>query len=483
MSKLEYPRLQRNEIVSVLAEYQIANISDSDLLHPNSDFISNLYRHILYYLDLLQEDDGQINFEALQQFENPESHLEAIQKMSLLQKIRGFVDAVHCPRKFHLKDLVKPDSDRTEFFLSAMLNFVLYRATKLDILSPIVDEMTMIDEQRKELEAKILELNAEIEEYNKARESEVSLVQEVEAKVKELRQTIPGLNNHQMSLKASIKKMKENAKEMDEKQISSAEFALVQSVQENANLRSKIVQSPDKLQRALEERKAILAEAKNAERSAMLSFQEKTSTCEVNSKISNLASYDTLRSGLELDLYVGSSLINTYVKCGNVKEGRKAYERMSKHFAQMRDLQEQVNSAKAIEKEVKVLKSKLTEEGVLDMSLEAKLVERQGKADQLNELKKQLEKERELNCEAATKELTNVKLEVESRKHGNESRQRNVEALLTEVDAIEAKIKLAKDSSAAKQQELGLKCEEIVKQFYQYKNRLEDSWASFEVRP
>ena len=30
--------------------------------------------------------------------------------------------------------------------------------------------------------------------------------------------------------------------------ISSAEFALVQSVQENANLRSKIIQSPDKLQ-------------------------------------------------------------------------------------------------------------------------------------------------------------------------------------------------------------------------------------------
>lgn len=60
-------------------------------------------------------------------------------------------------------------------------------------------------------------MNSEIEEHDKARESEVPLVQEVEAKVKELRQTIPGLNNHQMSLKASIKKMKENAKEMDEK--------------------------------------------------------------------------------------------------------------------------------------------------------------------------------------------------------------------------------------------------------------------------
>lgn len=228
---------------------------------------------------------------------------------------------------------------------------------------------------------------------------------------------------------------------MDEK-ISSADFALVQAVQENGNLHSKIVQSPDKLQRTLEERKAILAEEKNAERSAMLSFHEKTSTFEVCTK---------------------------------------AYEKMSKQFAQMRDMQDQVNAAKAIEKEVKVLKLKLTDDGVLDKSLEAKLVERQGKANQLDELKKQLEKERKLNCEAASKELTNVKLEVESRKHGNESRQINVEALLTEVDAIEVKIKSAKDFSAAKQQELGLKCEEIVNEFYQYKNRLEDSWAPLEI--
>lgn len=54
MSKLEYPRLPRNEIVSVLAEYQIASLSESDLLHPNPDFIANLYKRILYHVDLYQ---------------------------------------------------------------------------------------------------------------------------------------------------------------------------------------------------------------------------------------------------------------------------------------------------------------------------------------------------------------------------------------------------------------------------------------------
>ena len=60
-------------------------------------------------------------------------------------------------------------------------------------------------------------MNAEIAEYNDARERELPLVQEVDGKVKELRQKIAGLNNHQMSLRASYRKLKERSSEMDGK--------------------------------------------------------------------------------------------------------------------------------------------------------------------------------------------------------------------------------------------------------------------------
>jgi len=46
---------------------------------------------------------------------------------------------------------------------------------------------------------------------------ETPFVQEVDAKVKELLQTIPNLNNKQMSLKTSLKQLKEKNVEMDEK--------------------------------------------------------------------------------------------------------------------------------------------------------------------------------------------------------------------------------------------------------------------------
>ncbi|KAI3715682.1 hypothetical protein L6452_22668 [Arctium lappa] len=50
---------------------------------------------------------------------------------------------------------------------------------------------------------------------------------------------------------------------------------------------------------------------------------------------------------------------------------------MTKHLKQMQTLQEQVNSAKQVEKDVKVLKVKKSDDGAFDKSLEAKLQEQQ----------------------------------------------------------------------------------------------------------
>nr|POE45880.1 hypothetical protein CFP56_40918 [Quercus suber] len=156
---------------------------------------------------------------------------------------------------------------------------------------------------------------------------------------------------------------------------------------------------------------------------------------------------------------------------------------MSKHFAQMQAIQEQVNSAKSIEKDFKALKAKISDEGILDKSLEAKLVERQAKAEQLDELRNQLEKERDLKCEEATLEFNNVRLEVESRRRELEARQKNVEAVVVEVDAKTSKADSMKESGAAKVQALIQKSEEIVKEFHQYANSIDVLLPMTEAEP
>lgn len=47
--------LPRNNIVEILAEGEIAAISEQDILRPNPDFVSELYQRILIALGFFDE--------------------------------------------------------------------------------------------------------------------------------------------------------------------------------------------------------------------------------------------------------------------------------------------------------------------------------------------------------------------------------------------------------------------------------------------
>ncbi|KAI4318796.1 hypothetical protein MLD38_032463 [Melastoma candidum] len=237
-------------------------------------------------------------------------------------------------------------------------------------------------------------------------------------------------------LEGAYRKLKEKVGGMDEK-ISGAEFALVQSVQENANLRSKIGQSPDKLKRALEEKKFVKEDALNAERLAKKDLEDKNSTVEIYAK---------------------------------------AMKKMSKHLSQMQKIQEQINAAKTIEKDIKALKAKLCDEGLSIKSLDAKLVELQNTmpaVDQLDKLRVQTRKESQVQCEEAVREHSNIKQRVISLKHELEARQRKVESVVETVDSIKMKTRMVRENSAVKQLEISRKCEFIIQEFHQYLHSLD----------
>ncbi|XP_024636299.1 kinetochore protein NUF2 homolog [Medicago truncatula] len=323
MSNYEYPRLGRSEIILTLSQFEIETVADHQISNPRPNFILHLYNRILNHLDfLLDEDNHQLDFNAVEHLENPDLHVGSVPVIKVYNKIKEMLNTLECPKKytFNLADLVKPDPHRTEFFLGALLNFCLDRAGRMNSIEKYVDEFNALEQKIVEIkENKITQLKLAIAESFEAREREMPFVQEVDAKVKELRQTIPNLNNKQMSLTTNLKKLKEENVEMDEK-ISDAEYRLIQNVQENANLRSKIAQSPDKVHRALEEKKLARDVARNSERLAMHNFHEKTALVEVFSKV---------------------------------------YKKMSKHNKQVQAMQEQANSAKSIEKDHRALKAKV----------------------------------------------------------------------------------------------------------------------------
>lgn len=309
------------------------------------------------------------------------------------------------------------------------------------MLQPIFDQFTDYTNKRMELETKIAELNKEIMGHEMARQLEEPIVQEVDVEVKKLKQSIQNYNKQQMSLKTVAKGLKEKTEAIIEK-ISQADFELVKNVQENSKLLSKIVQSPDKLQRALEEKKTNRTEVKNSEKLAMQNVQNKTTALEVYSK---------------------------------------AYEKMSKHFSQMQAIQEQVNSAKVVDKDVKAYKAKLSEEGVLNISLDAKIDEWQGKAKQAEELIKAMGKERDTRHEQDSQRLESLRRELELKLHCLEPREKAVEDMVAKGDSLCSQAVSVREAGKIKHQQLQAKLEGIVDAFYTYSNMVDGALQSLDV--
>lgn len=74
-----------------------------------------------------REEKGQVDFEALEQLENPDQHVTSVQAMNLYCKVKDMLDMVDCPLKITFKDLLRPESSRTEFFISSLLNYGLHK--------------------------------------------------------------------------------------------------------------------------------------------------------------------------------------------------------------------------------------------------------------------------------------------------------------------------------------------------------------------
>ncbi|KAK8589972.1 hypothetical protein V6N12_024359 [Hibiscus sabdariffa] len=132
MSTFVYPVLSRADIISLLASSEIAAVTDNDIKNIKPDFLFNLYTRLLIYIDALNEEaQGQFEFSALEQIENPDLLIGSFQVMNLYCRLRDVVESINCPIAFNLGDLVKPDPRRTEHFLSAILNFYLYKSLVL----------------------------------------------------------------------------------------------------------------------------------------------------------------------------------------------------------------------------------------------------------------------------------------------------------------------------------------------------------------
>ncbi|CAL4928391.1 unnamed protein product [Urochloa decumbens] len=418
-SNFSFPEMTPAQIAEGLRTYNIApsaNLRAEDIANPQPELLPNVFA--LFFANVVgDEPEEQLGFEVLQAIDNPEHHLNAVAFRRIFRKARDFLDSIYFGG-LTLRDFLRPNPRRVVDILSSVVNYLHFRQEKLAALDPVVTEFDGCAEQITEFRARIAELQKAKEEHAYKEQMEEPAVQQLQAELNALKQTIQEFNTMQMGLRSRAKTLDDKKEEILAK-ISQADFQLIKHSQENSNLLSRIVQSPEKLQKNLEEKKGVRDELKTLEKMATQNAQKKNDI---------------------LEMYT------------------KACEKLSKHLSKISALHETCTAAKASEKEIKALKAKISDQNLETKTLHIKVEEWQSRVHETEDRLKEKEKERDQRIGENKRKMATLKSEVESELKSLEDREREVQ------EQIAKAVDLCSQSDAA--EVAGQKkCEEIYARF------------------
>ncbi|CAD6207633.1 unnamed protein product [Miscanthus lutarioriparius] len=318
-----------------------------------------------------------------------------------------------------------------------LINYLLFSRREAH-LAPnfIVQEYGAPDERHTELRANIAELTKAKEDHLLKEQMEAPMVQQLEKEVNALKQRLHDYNREQLSLRVASKALDEK-KEETLRKINQADFALVKAMQEKEKLSAKIVHSPEKLQRNLEEKKVVRDELKNLEKMAMQKVQEKTDTLEMYTKVS---------------------------------------EKLAKHLSKISAVLEKSAAAKASEKDVKAHKEKISDQNLEIKALRNKAAEWEMKVLENEAKLKAKEKERDQRVGENNRKMTALKSEVESEHKCLEEKQRKIKEKIDKGSELCSQADSVADAGRKKIEEIYGKYDQLCEAAKMYMDGLDQSF-------
>lgn len=228
---------------------------------PTTEAVWPIYENLaLKTMGKTRDELLQPAFHAMDKLDYPELYEESIGILASIRAISKLM-AVTGVADFSTMDIFKPESSRTITNLSAIINLLKFKQGRERDLEDVLEERDRVCSLYQQSEERLAVLNSEIEAIEADRRAQQPAVQVLEAETKELNQEIQVLNKQHGALNSDIRALKQAGQAVAE-EISTEKFSLIQLKEERARLKRQIVQSPQKLQRSLAEKKAALISSK-----------------------------------------------------------------------------------------------------------------------------------------------------------------------------------------------------------------------------
>ncbi|KXG37125.1 kinetochore protein nuf2 [Sorghum bicolor] len=435
-SSFSFPKYKPTEIVDALQIYGIAptaTFQADDVANPRPGLVAEVLELFIANF-LCEEPDEQLQLQALQVLDIPEHQMHPLQFSRIYKRANAFLQSIQF-RDLNLRDLLRADGPRVVHILSALINFLHFRHDRISVLALIVQEYEALEERQKELRAKIAELQKTNEEHLLKEQMEAPVVQQLEKEVNDLKHRLHDYNREQLSMRNASKALDEKREEILRK-IKQADFELVKVMQEKQNLSAKIVHSPEKLQRNLEEKKTVRDELKNLEKMTMQKVQEKTNTLEMYTKVS---------------------------------------EKLTKHLSKISAVLEKSAAAKASEKDFKAHKEKIGDQNLEIKALRNEAAEWQMKVLENEAKVKAKEKERDQRVGEHNRKMTALKSEVESEQKCLEEKERKIKETIDKGSELCFQADSVAEAGRKKIEEIYGKYDQVCEASKEYMDGLDQS--------
>ncbi|KAK3239512.1 hypothetical protein CYMTET_50565 [Cymbomonas tetramitiformis] len=244
-----FPVLTNQEILLCLSELEIP-ATELDLQKPTFETAKQIYYSLVQLLvGVTREELQQPVFEAVDALEFPALHEESIGTLAFNRALTDLVlsAGIH---DFALKDLYKPESGRTRRILSAVINFAKFREEKVQAYEELRENSDATQERYAQLQEANLTLNNQLRNIMSERDAQQPEVDQLERETAELAAKIAALNKEHTGLTTELESLKATDNELSDK-VAKEKSHVDSAHQEAQRLRGQIVQSPDRLQRAL----------------------------------------------------------------------------------------------------------------------------------------------------------------------------------------------------------------------------------------
>lgn len=241
-----FPVLDFAQIAASLNEVAEYGLNEELLMRPTQQFVCKLYGDIIdWFLGVSQHHLRTGLEKAGQEVENPEAQGDARLLMGLHRHVYKFM--VDCGvEDFNIMDLVKPEPNRLRRMLSAVVAFAVFREERMKELADNVEESRRLAREFESLESQHEALGLEIQNREQQNQENKDNCRETVAHNQQVESELRKLKREQEALTSQHDAYKQEKSSLL-KQLEEHNFLIVEATKNSEQMRTYIVESPERL--------------------------------------------------------------------------------------------------------------------------------------------------------------------------------------------------------------------------------------------